>query len=261
MSWLRYSGKGNEQQSSGSGDWRKAVSEISGQIKDVRVLAAGRKTFYGLSSDLAEVEKKIPFKPGCYQIRTVAVPALDGRAQSHFFAVASNSMIETISSELRAAGLHLSSLEVPATVLSRRAERLKEHTQTLLQVHVGHKYTQFLLSFDGYPYVAREIGYGLRDFGVQYSTHLKRPPETALKELETHVVLEPGPVEPAVVKLLEQASRTTALFPSPIDTVSVLGPGALQGLQTRFARHLQASELSDSEAGSPTPMLVEVADS
>ena len=224
-------------------------------------MAAGRKTFYGLSSDLTEVEKKIPFKQGCYQIRTVAVPALDGKSQNHFFAVACNSMIETISNELKAAGLQLSSLEVPATVLSRRAERLKEHTQTLLQVHVGHKYTQFLLSFDGYPYVAREISYGLQDFGVQYSTHLKRPMTSALKELEHHAVYEPGPVEPAVVKLLEQASRTTALFPSPIDTVSVLGPGALQGLQSRFARHLQASELADSAVSSAIPMLVEVADS
>ena len=225
------------------------------------MLAAGRKTFYGLSSDLTEVEKKIPFKQGCYQIRTVAVPALDGKSQNHFFAVACNSMIETISNELKTAGLQLSSLEVPATVLSRRAERLKKYTQTLLQMHVGHKYTQFLLSFDGYPYVAREICYGLQDFGVQYSTHLKRPMTSALRELETHDVFEPGPVEPAVVKLLEQASRTTALFPTPIDAVSVLGPGALQGLQSRFARHLQASELADSAVSSAIPMLVEVADS
>ena len=245
--------------SSGSGDWRRAVSEVSGQVKEVRVLAAGRKTFYGLSTDLNEIEKKIPFEKGCYQIRTVEVPALDGRSPNHFFAVACNSMISTISEELKSAGLQLSSLEVPATVLSRRAESLKEHSQTLLQVHVGHKYTQFLLSFDGYPYVAREISYGLNDFAVQYSTFLKRPMDTALRELDRHYVLEPGPVEPAVVKLLEQGSRTMSLFPSPIDAVSVLGPGCLQGLQTRFARHLQAVELT--EPGSDIPILLEVADS
>jgi hypothetical protein len=262
VSWMRYSSKG-EILGQGVGNWQEALTQSRNKVNKVRVMAAGNKTFYGMSAGGSDsVESEIPFASGKYQIRTVQVPELEGGKTAEFYAVACDSLIEEISKSLSALGHRLSSLEVPATVLARRSESLKEAADCLLQIHVGYKYTQFLVSYRGFPYVAREIRFGLKDLVEQCATHLRISQEKASCELQALSVVGAGPVEPAVVKLLEQAGRTLRLFPKQLEAVSVIGPGWLRGLETRFADRFEVTPIfSEEQSRTNAPLLSEVAES
>lgn len=262
VSWMRYSPTGEILQQ-GVGNWQAALKESRYKVDKVRVMAAGKKTFYGMTTgEKGSVEADIPFASGKYQMRTVQVPEIESGSTGEFYAVACDSLIEEISKSLSTLGHRLSSLEVPATVLARRSESLKEAADCLLQVHIGYKYTQFLVSYRGYPYVAREIRFGLNDLIEQCATHLRVSLEKASCELQTLSVVGAGPVEPAVVKLLEQAGRTLRLFPKELKGVSVIGPGWLRGLETRFADCFGATPIfNEEQARTNAPLLTEVAES
>lgn len=259
VSWMRYTAK-LDNPVTGTGNWREMLRAGKDNIKQVRVVAAGRRTYYGLAPvELQDLDSRIPFDSGCYQLRTVAVPGVGSHPESKFFAVACNSLISEITGSLAEFGLKLSSLEVPATALARRSATLKICSKCLLQVHIGFRFTQFLVSFRGSPYVAREFAFGLDDLQNQYATHLQLGSGTAAKELEAHSVHSAGPVEPAVVKLLEQASRTVSLFSERVDCVSVIGPGWLRGLEFRLAEHLGAHPLfGDAACRTSAPLLLEM---
>lgn len=265
ISWLLYDQDSSKIHDQGVSDWSGILRNFAQErIQGVRVLVTGRGIHYGYCSSSQnweeQLEAQIPYLKGQYQLRTIDVPCLEQPGErARFFAAADNSLISRISRDLGNAGMKLSSLEVPATALARRSSSLETSSETLLQVHIGRVYTQYLVNHRGYPYLAREITMGYKELVAQYSTHLQCPAERAGKELETHSVLGSGPIEPAVVQILEQAARTMQQFRYPMESVSVLGPGWLRGLETRLAGQCGASPLfGDNQARSPASILLEV---
>ena len=264
VSWLLYDLRGAKPFGVGSGDWDSLLKQIDRErVQEVRVLATGRQVYYGLSEQADQTDEDlqgvIPFEPGSFQLRTIDVPGLEQADTSFkFFAVAGNSLISEISTKLSEAGLKLSSLEVPATVLARRSNSVIGKGGCMLQVHIGRLYTQFLLSYRGNPYLAREVGMGYSDFLSQYTSHLQCTEQRSKQELETLSVLGGGPIEPAVVTVLEQAARTTRGFRYPVELVSITGPGNMRGLESRLAMQFGAKPAFAEETGCASSLLMEV---
>lgn len=218
----------------------EAALELKKLSKAVRVVLCGRDTFCSIVPVVdgeLKLSSYLPYDESACQIRRCPI---DGDPPTgEFVAAATKSAVGEVKAALESAGLVVEAVEVPATVLIRKAQRLNaKQVGGLLQIHIGARFTQVLLTLDGSPKLVRESEVGRKD--LQY--HLQMSQEPAETTLESLSVLGSSPVEPVVVEILEQVARTIAGSAHLIDRLSVFGPGNLRGFGSRLSEHLGLKE-------------------
>ena len=244
LSWMEVDSSTYQVKERNRANITEALEKVSQKTDSIKLVLSGRGTYYGLASgrtpeelDLASL---IPFQEGSYQVRTLPVKSLTQPGKKdYFFAAALSPEIEYLNGEAAKFGVTISLLEVPPTVMTRRLPKLQGEigNKAVLQIYLGQAWTQFLFTKDSQPYVARETKLGMDNFLYHHRMFCQCDEQRSRLEMRSLDVTEPGPVEPVVVELLEQASRTVGVSQLELGAV-VLSGAYIKGLSHRLAAHL-----------------------
>jgi type IV pilus assembly protein PilM len=220
----------------------------------------------------ARVAALIPFALDDVQLSYVPVAPLDPavKGSAVIYAAVLKKVLDPYTQALKSSGLDIRRVEVAPIALARELafNRPAEKDRLLGIVHVGFRWTHFIVARAGNPYYSRQIPLGGRDFTYAFqqgSQQTWQDSEQAKRSHQAYAHEHEPAIEPFLVRWMDEIKRSLADFrkrhpraPEGPARLYLSGGSALwRGLEARLAEHLQLMVLLDKwEALSASPAAV-----
>lgn len=161
--------------------------------------------------------KGIPFDMDEIQLNYTRVPPLDGSPDKTavFVSAARKSVLDRFSRQLGECGFMVDRIETVVLPLAREfaANRKPPIDEYHILVNVGHVLTNIVIVRGGFPYYAREISIGGREFTYAFQMSMQCSWQEAEEyKLDYDVLQRESPLEPFLLKWVGEIRKTIDFF-------------------------------------------------